>query len=138
VSRRSQAKQARRKKRQATRNAAWLPDAAHQELSDRLDDVIGGLEEFDARLTERGWVFNEDLDDDAGVLWYWPPSLAETDDSEDFSTATVVALAEAEGGEIAHVVFVGSELDHQFALDELFDHLDTVEAYRLGDPLPTF
>ena len=38
----------------------------------------------------------------------------------------------------AHVVFVGSDDDYQFNLEELFEHIDTVEAYRFGNPLPRF
>ena len=138
MSRQSDAKKARRNKRRASQNASWIPAPAHQELSERLDEVVDDLEEFDARLTERGWRFSEDPDDDVGVIWFWPPSYSEVDQPDELSTATVVALVEAEGGEIAHVVFVGTSEDYQFDLDELFDHLDVIEAYRLGDPLPQF
>ena len=137
MSRRSDAKKARRNKRRAKRDANWVPDAVLDGLDERLDDVVSDLEEFDTRLTERGWTFDVDRDD-AGVIWYWPPSFAEVDDPDELTTATLVALVEAEGGEIAHVVFVGTDADYQFDLDELFDHLDVIEAYRRGDPLPTF
>lgn len=138
MSRKTDAKKARRNKRRAKRDANWVPDSALDGLDERLDDVVADLEEFDARLTERGWTFDVDGDDDAGVIWYWPPSFAEVDDSDELTTATLIALVEAEGGEIAHVVFVGTDADYQFGLDELFDHLDVIEAYRFGDPLPTF
>lgn len=138
MSRQSDAKKARRNKRRASQNASWIPIPAHQELSDRLDEVVDDLEEFDARLTERGWRFSEDPDDDVGVIWYWPPSYSEVDEPDELTTATVVALVEAEGGEIAHVVFVGTSEDYQFDLDELFDYLDVIEAYRLGDSPPEF
>jgi hypothetical protein len=135
---RSESKKARRSKRRAKRDANWVPEPVHGELDEQLKQIVSGLEEFDTRLTERGWTFDDDPDDDVGVIWYWPPSLAEVDDSDVCATATVVALTEAEGGEIAHVVFVGTDADHQFDLDELFDYIDTIEAYRLGDPLPNF
>lgn len=138
MSRQSDAKKARRNKRRASQNASWIPIPAHQELSDRLDEVVDDLEEFDARLTERGWRFSEDPDDDVGVIWFWPPSYSEVDEPDELTTATVVALVEAEGGEIAHVVFVGTSEDYQFDLDELFDYLDVIEAYRLGDSPPEF
>jgi hypothetical protein len=128
-------KKARRAKRRAKRDANWIPEPAHDELTERVEEVVSALEEFDARLTERGWVFDADSDDDSGVLWYWPPSAVELDDE---ATATIVALVEDEGGEIAHVVFVGTDDDYQFDLDELFDHIDPIEAYRIGDTLPTF
>ncbi|GFG52828.1 hypothetical protein CQY20_28645 [Mycolicibacterium agri] len=138
MSRRSEAKKARRNKRRAAKNATWLPDEALEGLDERLDEVVAGLEEFDARLTERGWIFDVDFDDDVGVIWYWPPSAAEVEDPDEVTAATMVALIEAEGGEIAHVVLVGTDVDYQFGLDELFDYLDPIEGYRLGDPLPQF
>ena len=51
---------------------------------------------------------------------------------------TVVLLTPDDEGEVAHVVFVGTADDYQFNLSELFDHLDTIEAYRFGEPLPQF
>ncbi len=137
-SKNADAKKARRSKRRAKRDANWIPDSVLDEVDERLDEVVADLEVFDARLTERGWVFDTDGADDVGVVWYWPPSFAEADDPDEVTSATVVALVEAEGGEIAHVLFVGTDADHQFDLDELFDHLDVIEAYRRGDPLPTF
>jgi hypothetical protein len=38
------------------------------------------------------------------------------------------------------VILVGSGesdgVDYQFTVEELFGHLDEIEAYRMGDPLP--
>ncbi len=102
-----------------------------------MAEIVAGLEDFDAELTARGWVFSEDGADHTGVIWFWPPSYAEVE-NPDLATATVIALIEAEGGDIAHVVFVGSDDDYQFGLDELFDYLDLVEAYRVGEALPSF
>jgi len=36
------------------------------------------------------------------------------------------------------VVFVGTEEDYRFGLEELFDHIEIVEGYRIGEPLPPF
>ncbi|MDY6999222.1 MAG: hypothetical protein SW019_21725 [Actinomycetota bacterium] len=137
MSRRSDQKKARRKKRRATRDRNWLPD----DVQDRVAEIVSDLEDFDARLTERGWQFNDDPDDpddEIGVTWLWPPSYTELDDPDAGVAATVIALIEEEGGEIAHVVFVGTADDYQFGLDELFEYLDVIEAYRLGDPPPVF
>ncbi|CAA0108592.1 Uncharacterised protein [Mycolicibacterium vanbaalenii] len=133
MSRKSDAKKARRRKRQAARALAFSPD----DVQERVAEVVADLEGFDAQLTERGWVFSEDTDDDTGVLWFWPPSYAEVADP-DMATATVVALIEAEGGDIAHVVFVGADEDYQFGLDEIFEHIEVIESYRAGEPLPVF
>jgi hypothetical protein len=68
----------------------------------------------------------------------WPESAADVDHEAGRADATVILLTPDDGGEIAHVVFVGSDDDYQFNLDELFDHIEAVEAYRMGDPAPTF
>jgi hypothetical protein len=132
VSRASDKKKARRKKRQSARDAAWLPAGVLDEL-----EKASELEDFDARLTERGWEFSEEVDDETGAVWYWPPSEADVADTEAVNV-TVVLLTPDDGGEIAHVVFVGTDEDYQFNLDELFEHLDAIEAYRMGDQAPTF
>lgn len=130
MSRASEQKKARRKKRQSARNDAWLPAGVVDEL-----EKASELDDFDFRLTERGWVFSEDDEDETGVAWYWPPS--EADDTEN-AAATVVLLTPEDDGQVAHVVFVGTDDDYQFGLEELFDHLDAIEAYRIGDPIPAF
>ena len=139
MSRRSDQKKARRKKRRAARDQTWLPEG----MGERVAEVVADLEEFDARLTERGWQFNdpEHPDDDVGVSWFWPPSFVDEDgreDDDDAMRATVIALLEDEGGEIAHVLLAGTADDYQFDLDELLDNLDVIEGYRAGDPPPVF
>ncbi|GFM21233.1 MULTISPECIES: hypothetical protein [Mycobacteriaceae] len=139
MSRRSDQKKARRKKRRAARDQTWLPEG----MGERVAEVVADLEEFDARLTERGWQFNdpEHPDDDVGVSWFWPPSFVDVDgreDDDDTMRATVIALLEDEGGEIAHVLLVGTADDYQFDLGELLENLDVVEGYRAGDPPPVF
>ncbi|PQP41328.1 hypothetical protein [Mycolicibacterium austroafricanum] len=136
MSKRSDQKKARRRKRRAGRDEAWVPARVVEQL-----EIASDLEEFDAKLTERGWWFNEDEEDsgdDAGVAWYWPPSEAEVADEDEAVNVTVVLLTPEDGGETAHVVLVGTSDDYQFNLDELFEHLDVIEAYRHGDPPPVF
>ena len=101
-------------------------------------DIAAELEDFDSRLTERGWMFSDDPDDDHGAIWFWPPSYVHEVNPDEVVNATVVVLVPDDGGEIAHVIFAGDQEHYDFDLDELFDHLDTIEAYRLGDPLPEF
>jgi len=139
VSRRSDQKKARRKKHRAARDQTWLPEG----MGERVAEVVADLEEFDARLTERGWQFNdpEHPDDDVGVSWFWPPSFVDEDgreDDDDAMRATVIALLEDEGGEIAHVLLAGTADDYQFDLGELLENLDVIEGYRAGDPPPVF
>ena len=136
MSRKSQAKQARRKKRQSVRNSRWIPETVLDGLSDDIE-LAAVLERFDERVTERGWVFDEELSDEESALWYFPPSQAEVSD-EDIVSVTTIAMTADDGTEMAHVVFVGTAADYQFDLEELFDHIEAVEAYRLGAALPEF
>ncbi|BBX19007.1 hypothetical protein CRI77_23700 [Mycolicibacterium duvalii] len=133
MSRRSEQKKARRRKRQAAREQTWLPAQVVDELQ-----IAADLEDFDARLTERGWMFSEEADDDVGVVWFWPASHADVADAGELVDATVVLLTPEDGGETAHVIFVGTADDYQFGLEELFEYLDVIEAYRLGEPVPDF
>jgi hypothetical protein len=136
VSRQSHAKQARRKKRRATRDARWIPEAVLDGLSDDVE-LAAVLEGFDERITQRGWVFDDELSDDESVLWSFPPSAAEVA-GDDVVPVTTIAITNDESGVLTHVVFVGTADDYQFEVDELFEHLDVIEGYRLGDPLPEF
>jgi hypothetical protein len=43
-----------------------------------------------------------------------------------------------EDAEIAHLMLAGAGDDVPFEPDALFEHLDVIEAYRMGDPLPQF
>jgi hypothetical protein len=137
VSRKSDAKKARRRKRQAVRNDRWLPDTVMDSLSDDIE-LAAILEAFDKRITERGWVFDDELSDEESALWFYPPSHADVTEPDDLASVTTIVLTAADGGDVAHVVFVGTADDYQFDLDELFDAVDAVEAFRLGDPAPVF
>jgi O-succinylhomoserine sulfhydrylase len=134
VSRRTEAKKARRNKRRAVREVNWIPQSTLDELSDDIE-VAAVLEELDQRVTERGWIFDEELSDDESALWSYPPSAADIADDDLVSVTTIVMSAD-DDGEIAHVVFVGTADDYQFELKELFVHVEAIEAYRAGDPLP--
>jgi len=136
VSKKSQAKKERRKKRRAARDARWLPDQVFDGLAEDIE-VAATLESFDARITERGWVFDEEASDDESALWTYPPSAFELA-GEDVAPVTTILLLADEDAEIAHVVFAGTIDDYQFEFDELFAVLDRIEAYRVGQQLPQF
>ena len=137
MSRQTEAKKARRNKRRAVRESNWLPDTVLDDLVTTQATIAAVLEELDQQITERGWIFDDELSDDESALWSYPPSMADIADDEVVSATTIVMSAD-DGGEIAHVVFVGTADDYQFELKELFDHLDVIEAYRLADPVPQF
>ncbi|MCV7278235.1 hypothetical protein H7J88_01070 [Mycolicibacterium flavescens] len=136
MSRGSDKKKARRRKRQAARDQRWVPDQVLDALTEE-STTAAVLEAFDARITERGWVFDEDLSDEESALWFYPPSHAEVPD-EDLVNVTTIVLTADDVADIAHVVFVGTADDYQFDFDELFANLELIEAHRLGDPIPGF
>ncbi|MGV0774615.1 hypothetical protein [Mycolicibacterium elephantis] len=136
MSKRSEAKKARRRKRRAARDERWVPDAVMKSMS--LDiEMAALLEEFDQRISERGWVFDEKTSDDESALWCYPPSQLDVGDDEIADMTTIVLTAD-DGADVIHVVFVGTADDYQFAYQELFECLDVIEAYRHGDPVPSF
>jgi hypothetical protein len=136
VSRRSQAKQARRKKRRATQDSRWIPGTVLDGMSGDIE-LAAVLERFDERITERGWVFDEELSDEESALWYFIPSTAEVPDDGKVVPVTTIAMT-SDDADVVHVVFVGTADDYQFDLEELFEHIEVIEAYRLGDPAPGF
>ena len=136
MSRKSQAKQARRKKRQAAQNTRWLPETVLDGLSGDIE-LAAVLERLDERITERGWVFDEELSDDESALWYFIPSTAEVADDGEVVPVTTIVMA-SDDADVVHVVFVGTSDDYQFGLEELFENLDVIEGYRMGEPIPEF
>lgn len=124
MSRKSEAKQARRRKRQGKRAPTWAPE---------FDDVTA----VDETLTDRGWVFDVDNSSDELATWFYPPSGVDTV-PDDVESVTRIWLTEDDAW---HVILVGAGadgVDYLFAADALLDSLDAVEAYRLGGPAPAF
>jgi hypothetical protein len=135
VSKKSDAKKARRKKRQASRDSRWVPHEVVGQLQAVQEGIVADLAEFDERITERGWMFDEDESDDNYAIWFYEPSGA---DVADGLPVTSLWLDAAEDGEIVRVVLVGTAEQHAFSHDELFERLDVIETYRNGDPVPEF
>ena len=137
MSRNSQAKQARRKKRQAARAANWIPSAAE---SDPVAEALAGVDEW---LAERGWLL--DSENEASVVsWVYPPSAAEFDDEDREPVTRLWITVEEDDREVvlefgATVVGAGAE-DDTYVLDPdtLADDIVALEQYRLGSPRPEF
>jgi hypothetical protein len=132
MSKSSAAKRARRKKRLTTRNDRWLPTDVHADLS--------GVTGLDEMLTKRGWEFDEDFSSDELLSWFYPPSgieLPPETDDESVEPVTRVWLTDPAQ---PHVILVGTGetdgVNYQFAVEDLADSLDEIEAFRAGDPLP--
>jgi hypothetical protein len=136
VSRRTEAKKARRTKRRAAKDASWIPDAVLDEVTENVEQAEV-LEHFDELVTQRGWMFSDEFSDDNSALWFYPPSMVETTGDEVSPVTTIVMFAD-DDAEIARVMFVGTNDGYPFAIDGLLDHLDKIEAYRLGDARPDF
>lgn len=124
------AKRARRDKRRATRDANWIPDVV---LDGIVDDVelVEGLESFDARITQRGWTFDDDQSDEEFVIWFYPPSGAKVGDG--LEPVTTIWMHVAENAEFVHVILVGTADDRPMQPEEFFERVDAIEAYRSGD-----
>lgn len=130
MSRAAEAKKARRNKRRAKRDVNWIPDSV---LDDIVDDVelVEGLESFDARITERGWTFDEEQSDEEFVIWFYPPSGAEV--GKGLEPVTTIWMHVAEDAEVVHTILVGTADDQPMTPDEFFGRIDAIEAYRSGD-----
>ena len=135
MSRRSEDKKARRRKRQTARGSQWLPDNVLDELISTQATIATDLEVFDQRITERGWTFDEDESDEDFVFWYYEPSAAEVVGDE-VAPVTTVWMSADEDAEIVHLMFVGTTEDSEFTPDDLFEHIEAIEAYRFGNPAP--
>jgi hypothetical protein len=137
VSRRTEAKKNRRKKRRAAQHGNWLPDNVLDELVTTQAAIATDLEAFDQRITERGWTFDEDESDEDFVFWFYEPSGADVDDDE-LAPVTTIWMSADEDAQVVHLLFVGTSDDSEFMPDDFFSHVDAIEAYRLGDPRPSF
>jgi hypothetical protein len=137
VSRRTEAKKARRNKRRATGDVNWLPDDVMNDLVASQAAIATDLEAFDQRITERGWTFDEDESDEDVVFWFYEPSGTDVDD-DDVAPVTTIWMSADEDAVIVHLMLAGSAEDCEFTPEEFFGHIDTIEAYRLGDPRSEF
>jgi hypothetical protein len=135
VSKRTEAKRARRDKRRAARDATWIPEGILDELADDLG-IVEELDHFDARITERGWMFDDEQSDEEFAIWFYPPSGAEVGAGRE--PVTTIWMYAPENGEALHLILVGTADDHRFTPDEFFVHVEMIEAYRFGDPRPAF
>lgn len=137
MSRRTDAKKARRNKRRAVREVNWLPDNVLDDLVTTQAAIATDLEVFDQRITVRGWTFDEDGSDEDFVFWLYEPSDTDVA-SDEVAPVTTIWMSADEDAEIVHLMLAGTAEDSEFTSEELFEHLDVIEAYRAGDPPPAF
>jgi hypothetical protein len=134
VSRLTDAKKARRNKRRAARDAGWVPDTVMDDLVDHVE-LATDLEAFDARITQRGWTFDEDESDEDFVFWLYAPSGTDVDE-DDLAPVTTIWMSAAEDAEIVHLMLAGTSESSEFSPEEFFERVDVFEAHRAGDPPP--
>jgi hypothetical protein len=143
MSRKSDAKKARRRKRRASQQATWIPQSAVERIladEDHLDAIDEAVSNIDDWLAPRGWVL--DTDNTEVVSWFYPPSAARFDD-EDLEPVTRVWITLDEDDDEVVLEF-GSLLvgfgaaDDHYVLDPdtLADAIETLESYRPGLPRP--
>lgn len=138
------AKQARRRKRLAGRDAGGLGPVDH-ELDELAEEVATAAKEFDSWITSRGWVIDADNATDDIVSWVYPPSAsADAGGAGDLEPVTRVWIAivgaEDDFPQRVSAVLVGTGAEGAGAYavppERLVDHIEALEAYRIGDPLP--
>jgi hypothetical protein len=137
VSRRTEAKRNRRKKRRAAQGVNWLPENVLDDLAATQAVIAADLEAFDQRIIERGWTFDEDESDDEFVFWFYEPSHADVDDNE-LVPVTTIWMAADENAEIVHLMLAGTAEDSEMTPEKFFEHIDVIEGYRLGELAPDF
>ena len=161
MSRSSEAKRARRRKRHAGRDSTWVPDALFGELlagraqdagedagpdavadgvADAVADAVTGVDEM---MTGRGWVLDDASIGNDLVSWVYPPSAVESADPS-VEPVTRMWIAVHEDDSEVELTF-GATLagsgpaddgPHRLDPDRLADALAALEAYRAGDPPP--
>lgn len=129
MSKTTAAKKARRKRRQSARNDRWLPED--------MQATIEGVEFIAKQINSRGWEFDREFSTDQFITWYYPPSGVE-DADESAEPVTRIWVTDPAR---PHVLLVGTtpeseHVEYVFTVEQLLAHLDTIEAYRLGDPQP--
>ena len=132
-SKKADAKKARRNKRRAARDANWIPAEVLDEVGDNLE-LADVLEAFDELVTQRGWTFDDENSDERGAAWVYEPSYADVD----YDGPPTTIWIHADDEDFVWLLLVGTSDGYRFDPEALLEHLDTIEAYRLGDPRPKF
>lgn len=132
MSRKTDAKKARRAKRLAAKDATWIPDSVLDENVDNLE-MAEYLETFHELVTQRGWTYDDETSADTNVAWFYEPSVGDGE-----GTFTTMWISAEDDAEYVWLMLTGTSDGYRFEPDALIEFLDAIEAYRAGDPLPTF
>lgn len=143
MSRNSDAKKARRKKRQAHRDDRWIPGDVKDTLDDVDVELAQAVETFDEWLTTRGWTFDAEFSTDTLISWFFEPSAAAVADERYEPVTRIWITASGEDDDFPEgvkAVLVGTGEDqgalYTVAPEVLLAHIDSIESYRPGDTTP--
>ncbi|AKK30198.1 hypothetical protein [Mycobacterium sp. EPa45] len=143
MSRKSDAKKARRKKRQIVRDQRWLPG----DLKDTVDDIdvelAQAVETFDEWLVARGWTFDAEFSTETLISWFFEPSAAAVADERYEPVTRIWITASGEDDDFpegvkAVLVGTGEEQGalYSVAPEVLLAQIDSIESYRPGGAVP--
>ena len=150
MSRNSNAKKARRKKRQAVRNSRWASDGQLQQ-EEHDPALIEAVSPFADWITERGWTFDLDFSAKGLASWYYEPSGAESGEGDDEAHEVVTRVwftvgenREQDFPNRVNAVLVGTGGSdgnvtgavYAVTPDQLIDRIEAIESYRPGDSVP--
>ncbi len=143
MSRNSDAKKARRKKRQAHRDDRWIPGDVKDTLDDVDVELAQAVETFDEWLTTRGWTFDAEFSTDTLISWFFEPSAAAVADERYEPVTRIWITASGEDDDFPEgvkAVLVGTGEDqgalYTVAPEVLLAHIDSIESYRPGETAP--
>ncbi|WP_396925478.1 hypothetical protein [Mycolicibacterium sp.] len=143
MSRNSDAKKARRKKRQAHRDDRWIPGDVKDTLDDVDVELAQAVETFDEWLTTRGWTFDAEFSTDTLISWFFEPSAAAVADERYEPVTRIWITASGDDDDFPEgvkAVLVGTGEDqgalYTVAPEVLLAHIDSIESYRPGDTTP--
>ncbi len=147
MSRKSDAKKARRRKRLAGRDARWVPDATLGAADDHglADEVAAAAQQFDDWVTSRGWLVDAENASDEVVSWVYPPSAADGahDAPHDEGAAEPVTRVwiailgnDDDFPERVGAVLVGGTEVYSLTPASFVERVEEFEAYRPGDSAP--
>lgn len=139
MSRNSDAKKARRRKRQAVRG----PRPTVTEQDTEYAEIADAVAQVNSWLVGRGWALDEETSGDDLLNWVYPPSAAdvEADSGAEPVTRIWITLQEDDDEFVLEfgAVLVGAGAgDGTFVLDPetLPDQIEAIEAYRIGSDPP--
>ena len=148
MSRKSDAKKSRRKKRQAGRDARWIPDQVMDSLfgdetEDGTDELEQAVETFNEWVTSRGWTFDTDFTGAGLASWYFGPSATEFDDERLEPVTRIWFKLVGDDDDFpntvsAVLVGTGENSGATYAVEPevLLEHIEAIETYRAGDAVP--